>query len=488
MLAQTHRKGRKFEWTNECQSAFEGLKNRLVSSPILAHPDFSKTFILDTDASNEAIGAVLSQEIDGKERPIAFVSRTLTKPERRYCITRKELLAIVFFVKHFKHYLYGKQFIVRTDHGSLRWLLNFKNPEGQLARCLQVLSSYEMTIVHRPGRQHRNADALSHMPCTQCGFDPNWENTENLAQHVRNIQERKTQEVDEKGVSISEKQQSDKDLTLIRKWVEKGEQPELKEITGESITVKSVWAQFDQLTIIDDVLVRQLEGLKTRLQVLVPMTERRTILSHYHDNRTSAHIGLRKTLAKIRQGYYWPGLQKGVKLYVAGCSFCSQTKPPNKMKRAPMQIVETGFPMERIAMDILCELPETSGGNKHILVISDYYTKWTECFTMPNMETKTVAKLLVRFGTPYVIHTDQGVQFESNLFQEVCRLLQIQKTQTTPYPPQSYGWSSGITERYLRCCPHLSMTIKAIRMNTSVTFQWLIEPQSMKQRETLRII
>ena len=109
-----------------------------------------------------------------------------------------------------------------------------------------------------------------------------------------------------------------------------------------------------------------------------------------------------------------------------------------------MQIVETGFPMERIAMDILCELPVTSGGNKHILVISDHYTKWTECFAMPNMEAKTVAKLLVeevifRFGTPYVIHTDQGVQFESNLFQEVCRLLQIQKTRTTPYHPQSDG-------------------------------------------------
>ena len=301
-----------------------------------------------------------------------------------------------------------------------------------------------MTIVHRPGRQHRNADALSRIPRRQCGFDPNWENTENLAPHVRNIQERETQEVDEKEVSINEKQKYDKDLTLIRKWVEKGEKTELKEITGESITVKSMWAQFDQLTIIDDVLVRQLEGLEIKLQVLVPMTERRTILSHYHDNRKSAHLGLRKTLAKNKQGYYWTGLLKDVKLYVAGCSFCSQKKPPNKKKRAPMQIVETVFPMERIAMDILCELPVTSGGNKHILVISDYYAKWTECFAMPNMEAKTVAKLLVeevivRFGTPYVIHTDQGVQFESNLFQVVCRLLQIQKTRTTPYHPQSDG-------------------------------------------------
>jgi hypothetical protein len=129
-----------------------------------------------------------------------------------------------------------------------------------------------MTIVHRPGRQHRNADALSRIPCRQCGFDPNWENTKNLAQHVRNIQERETQEVDEKEIFISEKQKSDKDLTLIRKWVERGEKTELKEITGESITVKSMWAQFDQLTIIDDVLVRRLEGLNTKLQVIVPMT------------------------------------------------------------------------------------------------------------------------------------------------------------------------------------------------------------------------
>jgi hypothetical protein len=146
-------KGRKCEWTNECQSPFEELKNRLVSSPILAHPEFSKKFILDTDASNEAIGAVLSQEIDGKERHIAFASRTLTNPEGCYCVTRKELLVVVFVVEHFKHYLYGKQFVVRTDHGSLRCLLNFKNHEGQLSKWFQVLSSYDMTIVHRPGRQ-----------------------------------------------------------------------------------------------------------------------------------------------------------------------------------------------------------------------------------------------------------------------------------------------------------------------------------------------
>ena len=132
-------------------------------------------------------------------------------------------------------------------------------------------------------------------------------------------------------------------------------------------------------------------------------------------------LGCEKTLAKIRQEYYWPDLQKDVKVYVAGCSFCSQKKPSNKKKRDPMQIVETGFPMERIDMDILCELPETSGGNKHILVISDYYTKWIECFAMPNMEAKTVAKhfveeVIVRFGTPCVIHTIRGYSSKATCF------------------------------------------------------------------------
>ena len=102
----------------------------------------------------------------------------------------------------------------------------------------------------------------------------------------------------------------------------------MKEITGESITVKSMWAQFDQLTIIDDVLVRRLEGLSTKLQVLVPMTER-TILSHYHDNRTSAHLGLRKTLAKIRQGYLLARFAKGCKV-ICSRLFVLVTKEASK--------------------------------------------------------------------------------------------------------------------------------------------------------------
>ena len=110
----------------------------VVMTPILAHPDFNKPFILDADASNHAIGTVLPQKVDGNERVIAYASSTLSKAKRKYCVTRKELLALVYFVKYFRHYLYGKKFTARTDHASLRWLMNFKNPEGQVARWLEV--------------------------------------------------------------------------------------------------------------------------------------------------------------------------------------------------------------------------------------------------------------------------------------------------------------------------------------------------------------
>ncbi|GFQ69816.1 retrovirus-related Pol polyprotein from transposon 17.6, partial [Trichonephila clavata] len=129
----------KFIWTNECNNAFNKLKDALTSALILAYPETGKQFILDTDTSCESIGAVLSQEIDGQERVIAYFSKCLSRPERNYCVTRKELLAIVKAVGHFHPYLYGRRFLLRTDHASLTWLLNFKNPEGQIARWIQRL-------------------------------------------------------------------------------------------------------------------------------------------------------------------------------------------------------------------------------------------------------------------------------------------------------------------------------------------------------------
>ena len=140
-------KNANFKWSEERDKAFQTLKDHLTKAPVLAYSDFDKSFILDTDASDVAIGATLSQMVEGEEHPIGYFSRTLTGPEKQYCVTQRELLAVVHAASHFHPYVYGNQFAIRTDHASLQWLLNFKNPEGQMARWLQKLQQYNFTII-----------------------------------------------------------------------------------------------------------------------------------------------------------------------------------------------------------------------------------------------------------------------------------------------------------------------------------------------------
>ena len=150
-----------FSWQEPQQEAFDLLKRLLTSAPVLAYPKEGCPYVLDTDASDVGIGAVLSQVQHGEERVIAYASKTLDRAQRNYCVTRRELLAIVYFVRYFHHYLYGAPFLVRTDHAALYWLLRKNDPDGQMARWLETLQVYDMQVEHRPGKKHGNADALS---------------------------------------------------------------------------------------------------------------------------------------------------------------------------------------------------------------------------------------------------------------------------------------------------------------------------------------
>ena len=158
---------RDFKWDDGCKRAFEDLKQALVTAPVLSYPRREGDFVLDTDASNVGMGAVLSQMQDGHERVIGYFSKVFSKPERNYCVTRRELVAVIKSIEHFHKYLYGQKFLVRTDHAALRWLLQFKSPEGQVARWLERLQEYDFVTEHRAGRKHCNADALSRRPCPE---------------------------------------------------------------------------------------------------------------------------------------------------------------------------------------------------------------------------------------------------------------------------------------------------------------------------------
>ena len=146
---------------DRCLRSFEKLKQALCEAPVLSYPMNDGEFILDCDASDSGIGGVLSQVQHGEEKPVCYASKKLDKQQKRYCVTRRELLAAVTFIHQFRHYLLGKKFLLRTDHNSLRWLFSFKDPQGQMARWLEVLAQYNFKIVHREGKKHANADSLS---------------------------------------------------------------------------------------------------------------------------------------------------------------------------------------------------------------------------------------------------------------------------------------------------------------------------------------
>ena len=466
-----------FVWKDDQQEAFDLLKSKLTTTPVLAFPDASAHFLLDTDASNWGIGAVLSQVIDGDEHVIAYGSRLLTKAELKYCTTRRELLAVVHFVKAYRHYLVGKPFTIRTDHSSLRWIRNLKEPEGQNARWLETLDTYDFTIIHRPGKKHQNADALSRRgPCPQCQMTDHCgppirrgrpkkgqpKDHDESARPVRTRGQVGTGKVPPAGSQsqnwlsntkldpehLRRAQLADPVLGDVLTWVNAGERPKIQTISHCGYEHKFYWGQYASLKVVEGVLVRDIElpNITTRRQVCVPSSLRVEVLQQCHDAVTAGHFGKTKTLANVSRRFLWPGMRRDSDLHVKQCVLCGAYKTSGKKGVAPLQSYRVGIPMERVCVDLCGPFPPSSSGNRYAMVVTDWFTKYVEVYALPNQEAATVAEVLckeffTRYGVPRELHTDQGTNFESQLFGEMCVLLGIKKTHTAPFNPKSDGQS-----------------------------------------------
>ncbi|GFU16572.1 retrovirus-related Pol polyprotein from transposon 412 [Trichonephila clavipes] len=445
----------KFQWTKECEDSFLQLKEALTSSPILIYPQPDKPFILDTDASNESVGAVLSQEIDGQERVVAYWSKCLSKPERNYCVTRKELLAIVKAIEHFHHYLYGQKFLLRTDHASLTWLMNFRNTEGQVARWIQRLNEYYFDIRHRKGSSHGNADALSRRPCPEnCRHCSRVETKYDYA--IRQITTSTATPPDPwSDEKVREDQMADPDIKPLIEFMESSSnKPSWQDISAYSPTTKQYWALWNSLHLRNGVLYRKFEsedGKTFRWQLVLPRSRIPEVLKELHGSPTGGHFGVMKTLHRVRERFFWGKVRADVEQWCKSCDACSARKGPKIRSRGKLHRYNVGAPFERIAFDILGPLPRTASGNKYLLVVMDYFTKWPEVYPIPDQEAPTVAEAVVqhwisRYGVPLQLHSDQGRNFVSAVLKGVCELLGIDKTKTTPLHPQS----DGMVERFNR--------------------------------------
>nr|VZI14049.1 unnamed protein product [Spirometra erinaceieuropaei] len=434
-LTRLTEKSRPFKWTTECEDAFSHLKEALTAAPVLSFPDLSRDgpqFILDTDASSHAIGGVLSQtDTDGREHVIQYGSRTLDKSERNYSATRREMLALVSFTKKFAAFLKGKPFIIRTDHSALEWLQNFHEPEGQVARWQEMLADFDFTVVHRPGKQHLNADALSRIPmrephsCSSCrDLDVNALSVTTSAVNWANLQA------------------NDPDVGLIYdRFVRGSVKPSKNQMSGESREAQTLWTSWQNLLMRDRVLFFKYDP-QSPTRFVLPPAHTRSVLRELHLQLGHAGQGKLEKAARLR--FWSPNLRQDVALICQECGVCARFKHPTHNPRAPLQPISTGYPNQRLGVDIVGPFPQSRKGNRYLLVMVDFFTKWAEAAPLPDQTTATVAEAIMstwvaRFGVPDVIHSDQGANFESLLVHELCSRLGIQKTRTTAYPPQGNG-------------------------------------------------
>ena len=204
-------------------------------------------------------------------------------------------------------------------------------------------------------------------------------------------------------------------------------------------------------------------GVCKHLQLVLSGNLVKTVLEGLHSTSVGGHMGAAKTLAKVRARFYWPGQKRDVKMRCKlSCTTCNSWKAPPERARAPLETSIVQRPLQRVAMDILGPLPETPRGNRYILVIGDYFTKWKEAFPLKDTEAVTVARVFVneyicRFGVPDSLHIDQGKNFEAKIIKEICASLDIKNTRITAYHPQS----DGLVERFNRTLlGMLSMMVK----------------------------
>ena len=403
-----------YKWTDECGRAFLALQQRLVSPPILAYPQFAHKFTLATDASDSALGGILSQVINGQERVISYWSRQLNKAERNYSTVEREALAVVAAVKEFYPYLYGRPFTLYTDHNPLTSLHGLKDTGGRLTRWLLYLQQFDMIVLYRPGRNNGNADGLSRRP-------------EIYREQVSEVY----------GITCSVG-----DSEMLRQ--EQAKDAYTSEIIQKLQEGKHS-AKLDDFLLEDGILVHQLKTSTCSnpyKQVVVPIALRQTILEQLHNN--AGHLGIHKTFEKVKERFFWPGYEQDVKDAVQQCDRCQRRNHPIPKHQAPIGTISSEYPFQKISWDIMGPLPATTRGHKYILVVTDLFSKWVEAFPLVKTDSLTLAKVLVeevvcRYGVPQYLHSDQGANLVSDVIQSLCILLGIQRTQTTAYHPQVNG-------------------------------------------------
>ena len=406
LLKTTEGDNKKLQWDETSSQAFQDIKQAMAEVSLLAHPHYDSPTSIMTDASDTAVGAVLQQEIDKHWHPIAFFSKKLTPAETRYSTFDRELLAIYLAVKHFQHFVEGRDFFILTDHKPLTFALKSNhNRSPRQLRHLDFISQFTNDIRHVKGTDNCVADALSRIETNAIHTD-----------HCPVID----------FADIAAEQQVDPELIQLRET--------------SSLKLQSLPIPASSATIICDVST----GVP---RPYVPSKFRHTIFDSLH---CIAHPGIRATQKLITSRYVWPSINKDVRQWAQSCLQCQKTKI-HRHTITPLGTFSTpDARFDHVHIDIVGPLP-TSKGNSYLLTCIDRFTRWPEALPIPDMTAQTVARAFVsgwisHFGIPSTITTDRGRQFESSLWQQLMEILGCKRIHTTSYHPMA----NGMIERFHR--------------------------------------
>ena len=477
-----------FHWGDEQQTAFTKLVGLCCSAPVLAYADFHRPFVVHTDASLAGLGAVLCQEYDGKARPVAYASRSLSVSERNYPAHKLEFLAMKWaIVDKFHDYLYGNDFVVMTDNNPLTYILSTAKLDATGHRWVSELANYKFSIKYRPGKQNADADALSRLPnsvsapyqslsndvvsaCIQIADNPVDGLMETMCVSQQILHDAVSVDSVVYGIpSISsqkwqELQGEDKPISLVVASLANPNQA--RTLDGEAL---KLYRQKSKLLIKDGILYRKRQnsdGLVTN-QLVLPTKYRIEALKGVHDQM--GHMGRERTLSLLVERFYWNNISQDVADYVSRCDRCIRRKP-STIQKAPLVSIKTTYPLELVSIDYL-SLERSKGGYENVLVIMDHFTRYAQAYPTTNQTAKTTARVLFdnfvcHYGFPARFHSDQGRNFMSSTMKHLCEMAGVAKSNTTIYHPMG----NGIVERFNRTLLQMLGTLEPIKKSDWKTY------------------